>query len=217
MNPDRPSLPPVEASREPDLDNNLVATRILESGTDEELARLKAHAEKRANAAMSTEQFDLYRSFAQQRRRLIDKSDREVAERIANNPEATDLERRVGIYKEQLETPVREAVFTLRERGYSSFESGFQGLEQQNISFDAPIAELATFALPEDTRAAFEQAAAEPYIREKAIGYRMRRALPDTKLTELWQLLVRDLPTLAEPQPLTTVQTAVLFREKHSR
>lgn len=215
MNPDRFSIPPAEASA--DLDNEQVATRILESGTPDELAKLKQHAEKRANAPMSTEQFELYRALAQQRRRMLDRSDREVAERIARNPEATDLEYQVGIYKEQLEPPVREAVFSLREKGYSSFESGFQGLERQNISFEAPVNELASYILPEETQKTFQQANAEPSIKPQAVGFRMRKALADEQITELWQLLTRDLPSLAEPQPLTRVQTAVHFREKHRR
>lgn len=54
----------------------------------------------------------------------------ERRKRIISNPYATDEEYRLGVYKESLESQVRDAVFTLLEKGYMPIESGFDHATQ---------------------------------------------------------------------------------------
>ncbi len=215
MNRERPSSPP--DSTQLDLNNDQITTRILESGSPAELAQLKAHVERQQGAPLSSEEIERARAFAQQRRRFMEQSDRDMVQRLSENPEPSAAELQIGTYKENLEPPVRDAVLSLRARGYSSFESGFRGLEHQNISFDGAIPELPAHQIADDVRAAFAEAGAEPYFKERGVGFRMSKPISDETVSRLWKLLVRDLPPLAEPQPLTTVQTAVSFRERHKK
>lgn len=46
--------------------------------------------------------------------------------RREEKPLATEAEYQAGVYKEALERPVQEAVFTLLDKGYKTFESGFR-------------------------------------------------------------------------------------------
>lgn len=54
----------------------------------------------------------------------------EVKKRIKNNPYATPDEYALGIYREQLETQVRDAVFEFFRKGYRPIGSGFYDLAQ---------------------------------------------------------------------------------------
>jgi len=59
------------------------------------------------------------------RSREIAKNQQELSRRKADNPLATDEEYRLGIYKEAIESQVRDAVFELQHKGYSPVGSGF--------------------------------------------------------------------------------------------
>ena len=74
--------------------------------------------------------------------RLKEKND--ILERLENreknnpNPDKEELE--AGVYREELESQVRDAVFTLTQKGYKTFESGFyegrsqyMGMHNKNI------------------------------------------------------------------------------------
>jgi hypothetical protein len=54
-------------------------------------------------------------------------SEKEFNERLKNDQNPTDDERRMGIYKEFLEPQVRDAVLTLVKKGYVTIDSGYDG------------------------------------------------------------------------------------------
>ncbi len=197
-----------------DLDNMMVVVDILVEGTDEELERLRLHIENRTKQPFPKERLLMYRQFAQQRSRQIAESDADCKLREATNPKATALEYEVGAYKERMEGPVREAVFDLRSKGYASFESGFSGMDRQRISFEPSIPELASHVFSEATHAEAERLGVELGVSQEHVGFRMSRPLSDEEMTGMWNLIVRELPPVSPPQPLTTVKTAQTFRAK---
>jgi hypothetical protein len=52
-----------------------------------------------------------------------------IKNRMMENPLATQEEYDLGVYKEGLETQVRDACFSLQKKGYKTFESGFREKE----------------------------------------------------------------------------------------
>lgn len=209
------SLPPEREFHE--LDNEDEQLRILESGDEKEMERLQRHWGERLRSPVSKERMEFLRACARQRERLIRKSGEEAEARKIREPKATEMEYRLGIYREWLEPAVRDAVFLLRKKGYASYESGFHGVDKQQITFDAPVEALKTVVWSEQTKRVFEEADAEPYLRENAVGFRTHRLLPDEQLTSLWNQIAAELPPCVPAQPLTTVSAAVLFRKKQDK
>lgn len=195
------TIPPPEWPE--DLEDQVVIERILENGIPTELEALRKYNEIRLARPISSSYIETISKLAQQRRRLIQESSREYRVREASNPKATALEYAIGMYREGLERPVRDAVFILREKGYSSYESGFRGFEWQSIGFNIPPPELATFAFSEKTEKFLKEIGAEPFIESDRIGFRMLRLMSDDELALAWDTMAADLPSLKDPQPLT--------------
>ena len=59
-----------------------------------------------------------------------------VKNRLKINPVASEEELSAHVYKEELEFQVRDAVFTLRRKGYNTWESGFDGSRPQMMGID---------------------------------------------------------------------------------
>lgn len=203
-----------ESAKKWNFDDARVVDEILVHGNDEDLECLRLHVETKTGRPLSKEKISLFRQFAQQRNRLISESDAECSERETRHPEATELEYQVGAYKERIEKPVREAVFALREKGYSSFESGFGTINGQHIGFQSPITELAHHIFSEETRSEAARLGAELKASEDRIGFYMSRLISDEEMTRLWNLIAKEMIPIDPPQPLTTVRTAQFFRNQ---
>lgn len=183
--------------QEEDLTKGETIQRILEEGTDEDLERLRVHAEQRTGTQIPWERMELVRSLAHQRRRHVEQAHKEAKERIAKNPKATDEEYTLGIYREWIEPPSRDAVFTLHKKGYPTYESGFGGAENQNIRFNPVVPELESYIPSEAVQSAFQEMGAKLLINQEAVSFTMTRLLSDEDLKTLWDLLVGDMPTLS--------------------
>ena len=74
--------------------------------------------------------------------------ERETAERVKNNPKPTEEEINAGAFPEMIEPQVRDAVFEMRKRGYSTESSGFGGKAGEvqqidgNFEIDKQTAEM---------------------------------------------------------------------------
>lgn len=66
-----------------------------------------------------------------QRSKEREESFRRKEQRIKQNPVASEEEFEAGAYKEELESQISNAVFLLRKKGYSTFESGFRNGRHQ--------------------------------------------------------------------------------------
>lgn len=63
--------------------------------------------------------------------------DKELESRMAENPAPSEEEERAGVYRECIEPQCRDAIFAMRGKGYSTFDSGFNG--------NVPIDQVVTF------------------------------------------------------------------------
>ncbi len=66
----------------------------------------------------------------------------ELQGRVATNPTPTEQEMQMGTYKEGIEPQARDAVMTMRDKGYNTLSSGFENQEGgQGINFDVPLSD----------------------------------------------------------------------------
>ena len=92
--------------------------------TDEDILKILFRNEERG-VIDSERNFDFLINNINARKKEVEKNSEEVVKRVEENPIASEDELMIGIYKENLESQVRDAVVALRHKGYSSFESGF--------------------------------------------------------------------------------------------
>jgi hypothetical protein len=60
----------------------------------------------------------------------------ELKDRLQTNPTPTDEEINMGAYREELEPQVRDAVITMRQKGYNTGSSGFLGYDHTHQAVD---------------------------------------------------------------------------------
>jgi hypothetical protein len=124
----------------------------------------------------------------------------ELAERLATDPTPTDEERRMGTYVQMIEPQVRNAVLKLREKGYDTNSSGFNGARTpgtQSIQF------LNNIELTEDTLRRIAEAGAQTEEWNGKTGeIRFSPATPDfDQITSKWNKLVDLLPNREDYVP----------------
>lgn len=205
MTIDTPDFIPEE---EIDLTNEETITRILEEGAPEELEKLRVFHN------LTSEKVGLFSDFAKLRRRTHERGDSEVKERKDKNPKATDEELSAGVYREGLEPQVRDAVFVLRRKGYTTYESGFGGGDRQIISFEKK--QLENFKLPEDLVQRLADLGVKAEIQPNRVSLYFEKFFELSEIKKIWDEIVETLPdlgSLAEPSQL---QGAKDFRKKQS-
>lgn len=199
---------PVFTSPDDDLNNLEVIDRILESGSPEELEKLRLHHN------LTHEQLDLIAHYAKMRKRVVDQNWDDVIERERNNPKATPDEYKMGAYVEIIEPQVRDAVLLLRKKGYNTYESGFYGDNLQLISTE------------EDSFLSYSPSLnLKKYLKEKNIEIKVE---PNSVLLyfgdkvnletikDVWDRVADDIPDLGHEAEPCTLQLANDFREKQT-
>lgn len=68
---------------------------------------------------------------AKLREQVLSDQEAEVNNRLQNNPQFTEEEKNLGVYTEEIEPQVRNAVFDLNRKGYSTYYSGFYDLDSR--------------------------------------------------------------------------------------
>src|SRR5437764_11324056 len=93
--------------------------------------------------------------YTELRKKAYAQLEKEIRKRKETNSSFTPLEQKFGIYLEEIEPQVREAVIALNEKGYSTFTSGFDE--------DDPRYQMigGTFRFDEKTKAALREMGAE--------------------------------------------------------
>ncbi len=84
---------------------------------------------------LTKEQLKLSSQYAILRKEIIAKIWRDIDKRKKESPQKTNQEQKLGIYLEQLEPQVKDAVLKLQEKGYKTYESGFKLFGDQMIGF----------------------------------------------------------------------------------
>lgn len=178
-----------------DLQNEETIRRILVSGSDADLSRLAAFH------SLSLERTAFMRANARTRYELVEASHADYERRLAERPTATPEEISAGVYAEQLERPVREAVFALRRKGYPTVSSGFLGVEGgQHLALGAPMFDDAAIAA---VRKAIE--GAFPVVIEPSsptqMDIRLTASMDPAELTKMWDAIAQALPDRGAPAP----------------
>ncbi len=96
------------------------------------------------------QKFESFLKNSRERQQALDQRDADLLERLNREPFATEEELAAGVYKEQLEPQVCDAVFAIRRKGYGTFESGFHDLVEGSQYVSTPKGEFEKIVLPVD-------------------------------------------------------------------
>lgn len=151
----------------------------------------------------NAEQEKLFKDLERLRDEAHAQTEKETEERIKNNPKPTEEEILAGAFREMIEPQVRDALFEMYRKGYSTESSGFGGENSEYQQIDG------YFELDEKTKQAFEAAGAK-ILKGKDIGlpgfgenYTFIRFSPKeadiSKIKEKWDEIVSILPQKTEP------------------
>ncbi len=192
-----------------ELANMEVVDRILVSGTDEELEKLRIFHN------LTPEQIDLYRYYVRQRESIIETMNLASEERERINPKATSEELSMGVYIEDIEPFVRKAVILLRKKGYPTTVSGYNDLNWQSIGLQEPV--LASYKPSPKLVAELQPYQVELKIEPDYILFRCDKELSVEELEKIWDLIAQDLPDRGVLVPECNLSQADYFRQKQSQ
>lgn len=201
MTAEKPEYQPEEK----DLTNEDVVIQILESGDDEELERLREFHN------LTPEQIALFQAFAKLRKETHEQMQQELIVRKEKNPIATEEELNIGAYQESIEPQVREAVLSLRRKGYTTYESGFHGFNGQKISFEKD------YLVPEELTDKIEIEGVNIEIKPNSISFSCNQYLELGEIKKIWDQIEQNLPELEEPAEPCNLTQAKSFREKQKQ
>lgn len=187
---------------EKDLTNEDVVTQILESGSDEELERLREFHN------LTSEQVELFRAFFKLREKTHEQMQQELKKRIKENPVATEEELGMGGYQESIEPQVREAVLNLRRKGYTTYESGFHGFNSQKISFEK------NHLVPEELIDKLKIEGVNIEIKPNSISFSCDQYLELDEIKKIWDQIEQNLSDLEKPTEPCNLPQVKSFRER---
>lgn len=191
---------------EKDFSNLETAEQILISGTPAELEKLRNFY------GLDEEKFKLVKQFTALRAQTLKDMRENFKQRIAANPSPDNEEEQMGIYKEELEPQVRDAVISLRRKGYNTFESGFYGSTMQKISFEErPLAQLNL--TPEILNLA-QSKGLEINVSPDSIELHYNKFLDLADLKEVWDKIAESLPSLGHPAMPASTKATELFQKR---
>ncbi|MEI7810597.1 MAG: hypothetical protein WCI41_03540 [bacterium] len=140
--------------------------------------------------------------------------------RLETNLYASEEEVEAGIYWECLEPQVRSSIITLRQKGYQTFESGFENLKTGSQFLGVTKGQL-TFSV---SQSLIEK------LRERGINIEVvsledrdsltlkpQRSLSLDEWREIWGIISQTLPEIKTPLSLTETLSAKNFREKQEK
>lgn len=190
-----------------DYQNAEVVQRILESGTSEELEKLRKFYN------LSLEKINLFQYYARLRKAVVEKMQQEVLEREKNPGVVAEDELSLGAFWEQIEPQVRLALKVLRQKGYSTIESGFYGENRQVIT--VANAEFASYQPPENLKKKLLEQGVEIKVSDDTISLLFNNKLTEQAIKEVWDQVVDSLPDKGvAPEPNQT-GGAEIFRQKY--
>ena len=187
---------------EKDLTNEEVITRIFETGSDEELEKLREFHN------LTTKQIELFRSCAKLRKSIVEQMRKDIERRKEQNPIATEEELNMGAYQESIEPQVREAVLRLRRKGYTTYESGFHGFNSQIISFEK------NHLIPNELSDKIKIYNVDIKIKPNSISFSYNHPLELDEIKDIWNQIEQILPDLKESAEPCGLPQAKSFREK---
>ncbi|PIR94143.1 hypothetical protein COT97_02870 [Candidatus Falkowbacteria bacterium CG10_big_fil_rev_8_21_14_0_10_39_11] len=190
-----------------DLRDSEIFSKYLECGTEADLKKL-ADFHK-----IPIEKIKLFNQFAKLRKKVVIQTWDDVVDREKNNPKATEEEMSLGGYIEVIEPQVRDAVLTMRRKGYSTYESGFYDENFQVISCDGTP--FKNFEFPTNFVLQLKKQGIElTTIDNKTIQLAFESYTELDKIKQIWDQVADLLPTLDQPTTPNQTNIAQGFREK---
>lgn len=144
----------------------------------------------------------------------------ELQDRAANNPTPTEQEMRMGAYKEEIEPQARDAVMSMRDKGYNTSSSGFgdpaDGHETQQLTLRTPLS-----AETETTLKAQGFSVENISLKQKDntesnltnITFQPNNPMNLGEMKSRWDQLAGMLPDRGQPAPMSAHGSAEKFRE----
>jgi hypothetical protein len=134
----------------------------------------------------------------------------QIKQRRTDNPVLTPEEVIIGAFSEMIEPPVRDAVFALNKKGYSTDTSGFlDDVLTQTINGD--------FTLDDKTVKTLQEKGV--HIEKNPSGYTYIRFWPDEpdigSIKAKWQSIVELIPDTGTPASPSMTQRARAVRRKY--
>jgi hypothetical protein len=139
------------------------------------------------------------RQYAQLRKRVHKENDEEVERRFNSDAPASPEEEAAGVYREQIEPQVRDAVFLLRKKGYQTVNSGFEWgiFWKQYISFahDQKI-DLGHFAFSNELLSWANENGADIRIGGNDIEITFTKVIDMELITKIWDRVAEEMPVV---------------------
>lgn len=186
------------------LQNEREAERILLQGTADELEALREFHH------LTSEQVKLFSHFVRLREDTVALKRNRFRERVMSAPDPNEEEWALGVYLEEIEPQVRDAVLTLRKKGYNTMESGFYGPEKQRIGFSEPI----HLEISPEAVKYLEGLGLRAEVTEDGIELYYSKPLTIDELKDAWDTVARDLPNLNIKAGTATTGAAESFRTR---
>lgn len=196
-------------SEEERYSNEDYARKVLEDGGEGDLSRLRRFQ------GWSEEETERYCHFSRLRRATLDNMRIDLERRKEDNPEPTAEELSLGAYTEQIEPQVREAVLSLRRKGYPTCYSGFSGfgnkqtvrLEEGNLEGLDAKELIGSFA----DRGILLSISSD----EIEMTFDKEANLPE--ITEFWREISEAAPDQGHPAPDCRLGSAKNFRKRFNK
>lgn len=191
-----------------DFSNEDEVRKILESGTEEELAQLQEFH------SFAREQMNLYGHYAKLRREALDQVGADVEKRKKENPVASQSELDMGAYNESIESHVRDTVVALRGKGYNTTLSGFSGLNSQEIRISNN--DFNNFKLDDDVINNLGEKGIDITVKPSKISFKCGQELSPEQLTDAWNSIEKEVPDLGHQAKESLLPIAESFRDRQS-
>lgn len=139
------------------------------------------------------------RIITQLRKSAHDEMERVIQQRRdENRMKPTQEDQDLGIYIENIEPQVRDAVIQMRQKGYSTYESGFYNvLGEQRVSCEQPDFDGIVFSPELMERLAKNGIALE--VEQHSIAFTPRGRFGIEDLKKIWDLIADELPMRGKP------------------
>jgi hypothetical protein len=202
---DRPAA--ADEPAQEDLNNIELLNEYLLSDDPKRLETAKTFL---ATHGIDAPRFEMIVRLRRLREEVHRQNEVETAARVERNPMPNEEELSMGAYGEMIESTVRDAVLTMRHKGYNTLSSGFNELDMQSTNFSGtPLA-----GLDEASRSALEGLGA--ILRENSVTFRSETAEPED-IRRRWQKIAEALPDLGHPADPSPSPIAKMFRDRADR
>jgi hypothetical protein len=134
----------------------------------------------------------------------------ELQARLASDPTATAEELNMGAYKEELEPQVRDAILTMRRKGYNTGSSGFWGSDHvlQLMDMNTSIDKISLTSLAQQNINVSDAG---------AISFRPENPEDIESITAKWNMIADILPDLGIHADPAQSSSAAVFRSAMNR